>query len=198
MDAYQGVLNDIGARLRLVRDLLRQPLDIAHEEWVAVELRIVLELIVLGSLVTNREAISKVSSVLKIKRVKEAQKIVERVNPRYWPTPIAGSRQPDGTLLGQPFVAAEFLREAEWGREHGFLSELVHAWSPYDPPRDAAADAARLQSLFDRLEVLLRQHLITLAGYQHAYLGQVDLEKGEVLVATLNRPPGWVASNAAT
>ena len=84
----------------------------------------------------------------------------------------------------------EFLQKADWGREHGFLSELVHAWSPYDPPRDVAADAARLQSLFDRLQVLLRQHLVTLGGYQHAYLGQVDLEKGEVLVATLSRPPG--------
>ena len=174
-----------------MRDLLRQPIDIAHQEWVAVELRIVLELIVLGSLVTNREAVSKVSSVLKIKRVTEAQKIVERVNPGYWPTPMAGSRQPDGTLVGEPFVAAEFLRKADWGREHGFLSELVHASSPYDPPRDVAADVARLQHLFDRVEVLLRQHLITLAGYTDAYLGQLDLEKGEVVVATLKRPPGW-------
>lgn len=182
----------------MVRDLLRQPIDIARQEWVAVELRIVLELIVLGSLVTNREAVSKVSSVLKIKRVTEAQKIVERVNPGYWPTPMAGSRQPDGTLVGEPFVAAEFLRKADWGREHGFLSELVHAWSPYGPPRDEAADVARLQHLFDRVEVLLRQHLITLAGYTDAYLGQLDLEKGEVVVATLKRPPGWVAPDTAT
>ena len=58
VDAYRGVLNDIGGRLGLVRDLLRRPIDIAHQEWVAVELRIVLELIVMGSLVTNREAIS--------------------------------------------------------------------------------------------------------------------------------------------
>jgi hypothetical protein len=67
VDAYRGVLNDIGGRLGLVKDLLRQPIDIAHQEWVAVELRIVLELIVMGSLVTNREAISEVPSVSKIK-----------------------------------------------------------------------------------------------------------------------------------
>jgi len=198
VDAYRGVLNDIGGRLGLVRDLLRRPIDIAHQEWVAVELRIVLELIVMGSLVTNREAISKVSSVLKIKGVTEAQKIVERVNPEYWPTPMAGSRQPDGTLVGEPFVAAEFLRKADWGREYGFLSELVHAWSPYDPPRDVTADVTRLQNLFDRVETLLRQHVITLAGYRDAYLGQLDLDKGEVVVASLKRPPGWTPPNAAT
>lgn len=198
IEAYQGVLNDIGARLRLVRDLLRQPMDVAHQEWVAVELRIVLELVVLGSLVTNREAISKVSSVLKIKGVTDAQKIVERVNPEYWPTPMTGSRRPEGTLIGEPLSTAEFLREADWGREYGFLSELVHAWSPYDSPRDVAADLARLQNLFDRVEVLLRQHLITLAGYRDAYVGQLDLEKGEVVVATLKRPPGWMPPDTAT
>jgi hypothetical protein len=70
----------------------------AHYEWVAVELRIVLELIIMGSPVTNREAMSKVSSVSRIKGVGQAQKIVEQINPEYWPTPMAGSRRPDGTL----------------------------------------------------------------------------------------------------
>ena len=124
------------------------------------------KLIVLESLVTNREAVSKVSSVLKIKRVTEAQKIVERVNPGYWPTPMAGSRQPDGTLVGEPFVAAEFLRKADWGREHGFLSELVHDMVAVRPSarrggrgREAAASV--------RLSPGVRQHLITLAtGYR--------------------------------
>jgi hypothetical protein len=60
-----------------------------------------------------------------------------------------------------------------------------------------AADVARLQHLFDRVEVLLRQHVITLAGYRDAYLGQLDLEKGEVVVGTLKRPPGWIAPDAA-
>ena len=127
---------------------------------------------------------------MKIKGVTEAQKIVERVNPEYWPIPIAGSRQPDGTLVGEPFVAAEFLRKADWGREYGFLSELVHAWSPYDLPRDVTADVARLQNLTDLVEVLLRQHVITLAGYRDAYPEQLDLEKGDVVVASLKRPPG--------
>lgn len=197
VDAYRGVLNDIGGRLGLVRGLLRDAIDIAHQEWVAVELRIVLELIVMGSLVTNREAISKVSSVLKIKGVTEAQKIVERVNREYWPTPMAGTRRADGTLVGESLVATEFLRKADWGREYGFLSELVHAWSPYDSPRDVAADVARLQSLSDRVEVLLRQHVIVLAGYRDAYLGQLNFEEGEVVVASLKRPPGWTPPNAA-
>jgi hypothetical protein len=48
MQKYETVLTDIGERLRLVRQLLDQP--VAQVEWIAVELRITLELIVLGSL----------------------------------------------------------------------------------------------------------------------------------------------------
>jgi hypothetical protein len=97
------------------------------------------------------------------------------------PVPPTRKDNQMGTLVVEPFVAAEFLRKADSGREYGFLSELVHAWSPHDPPRDVRTDVARLQNLFDRVEVLIRQHLITLAGYRDAYLGQLDLGKGEWL-----------------
>lgn len=52
MQKYETVLTEIGERLRLVRQLLAQP--VTQVEWIAVELRIALELIVLGcqSLVT--------------------------------------------------------------------------------------------------------------------------------------------------
>jgi len=78
MEKYETVLTEIGERLRLVGQLLGQP--VTQVEWIAVELRIALELIVLGSLVTNRTAISKVSSVLKINDAPEARKLVRKVN----------------------------------------------------------------------------------------------------------------------
>lgn len=86
MEKYETVLTEIGERLRLVRQLLDQP--VAQVEWIAVELRIAFELIVLGSLVTNRNAISKVSSVFKVKDVAEARKLVREVNAGYWPAAL--------------------------------------------------------------------------------------------------------------
>jgi hypothetical protein len=157
-------------------------------EWIAVELRIALELIVLGSLVTNRIAVSAVSSVFKVKEVSEARKLVREVNPRYWPTPLEGGpRGNGGTLTAQPFEG-DFLRENEWGPEYGFLSELVHARHPYAEPREPASVAEQMRSLFYRIAILLRQHAIVLAGNQDAYLGQLDIDGGEVLVAVLRRP----------
>jgi hypothetical protein len=186
MEKYKTVLTEIGERLQLVRQLLDQP--VTRVEWIAVELRIVLELIVLGSLVTNRNAISKVSSVFKVTDVTEARKLVREVNPGYWPTQLAsGPRDDDGALTAQPFEG-DFLRENEWGRDYGFLCELVHAGHPYAEPRGLASIVERLRSLLYRIAILLRQHAIVLAGNQDAYLGQLDIDGGEVLVAVLRRP----------
>lgn len=186
LEKYETVLTEIGERLRLVRQLLGQP--VTQVEWIAVELRIALELIVLGSLVTNRNAISTVSSVFKIKDVTEARKLVREVNPEYWPTPLeSGPRDSEGALTAQPFEG-DFLRENEWGREYGFLSELVHAQHPYATPRDGTSVTEQLRALFYRIAILLRQHAIVLAGNQDAYLGQLDIDGGEVVVAVLRRP----------
>jgi hypothetical protein len=76
----------------------------------------------------------------------------------------------------------------EWGREYGFLSELLHAEHPYAEPRDLTSIAEQLRSLFYRIAILLRQHAIVLAGDQDAYLGQLDIDGGEVLIAVLRRP----------
>ena len=186
MERYEAALTEIGERLRVVRQLLGQP--VTRVEWIAVELRIALELVVLGSLVTNRNAISRVSSVFKVKDVTEARKLVREVNPRYWPTPLeSGDLDDDGALTAQPFHG-DFLQENEWGREYGFLSELVHAQHPYAEPRELTSVAEQLRSLFYRMAILLRQHAIVLAGNQDAYLGQLDIDGGEVLVAVLRRP----------
>jgi hypothetical protein len=186
MEKYEAVLTDIGERLRLVRQLLEQP--VIRIEWIAIELRIVLELIVLGSLVTNRSAISKVSSVFKVKEVSEARKLVATVNVDYWPTPFErGPDGEDGGLSGQP-VGSGFLKEDEWGREYGFLSDLVHAEHPYENSRDRASEGEALRSLFYRIAILLRQHMIVLAGNQDAYIGQLDIDAGEVVIAILRRP----------
>jgi hypothetical protein len=176
MQKYETLLTEIGERLRLARQLLDQP--VTQVEWIAVELRLVLELIVLGSLVTNRNAIATVSSVFKIKEVAEARKLVRQVNPDYWPRPIeSGPLDDEGALTGRPFEG-DFLRENEWGREYGFLSELLQALHPYSDPRDQASDVERQRALFYRIAILLRQHVIVLAGNQDAYLGQLDVDGG--------------------
>ncbi len=188
LEQYQEVLRQIATRLRFAQQLLAQPVQ--QVELIAVELRMALELIVLGSLVTNRQAIAQVSSVLKVKDAKGARKLARQVNPGYWPEPlVSGPRNDAGAFTAEPFEG-DYLRETQWGTELGFLGELVHAQPPHSPPRDDASDLVRLQRLYDRMAILLRQHWILLAGDQDAYLGRLDVDGSDnkVFVAVLARP----------
>src|SRR6516225_9099518 len=98
VERYGDVIKQIKFRLDAADELLTglpqtiRKKDQLAIEHAALELRLVLELIVLGSLVTNREAISKVSSVFKIDGASEARKAVEAVNSDYWPQPITRYR----------------------------------------------------------------------------------------------------------
>jgi hypothetical protein len=55
-------------------------------------------------------------------------------------------------------------------------------------PRDDTSVTEQLRALLYRIAILLRQHAIVLAGNQDAYLGQLDIDGGEVRVAILRRP----------
>jgi hypothetical protein len=59
------------------------------------------------------------------------------------------------------------------------------------------SDIERLWVLFYRIASLLRQHWIVLVGNQDAYLGQLDVDGGEVAVAMLRRPGAKVVNAAA-
>ena len=67
-------------------------------------------------------------------------------------------------------------------------ASLVHAQHPYAAPRDETSVTEQLWALAYRIAILLRQHAIVLAGNQDAYLGQLDIDGAEVLVAVLRRP----------
>lgn len=188
MDSYQAVLTEIGARLETADRYLTGTGTMFDAESAATQLRIVLELIVTGSLVANREAIAKVSSVLKIKDAAEARRTVRAVNPDYWPKPIA-RRQAGERHFEMLAVDDPVLTEEDWGREFGFVSDLLHARTPHEPPRGLQADAERLQDLSNRIKALLKEHWITLLGARDAIAGRLDIANREVQAAIFKRLP---------
>ena len=117
LEQYQAGLIEIGERISAANWLLDQT-DLRRQRvgWAALELRMVLELVVLGSLSPNRAAIARVSSVFKIRDAGEARNTVRAVNPRYWPVAIMRNHQ-DGRTFAMSLMKSGFLTESEWGRE---------------------------------------------------------------------------------
>ena len=189
MEAYQDVLQEMAERLEVADGFLAGVGTKFDLESAALQLRLVSELMVLGSLITNREAISCVSSVLKLQdEPNKTRAAARKANPDYWPRAVEHRHEKDREFSITP-ATETVINEADWGPEFGFVSELLHAHLPQRPPRDLQADAERLQGLSTRIKALLKVHVIVLVGAQHAFVGRVDMDKREVEVAILQRYP---------
>ncbi len=180
---YSEILKEMSARLRGAREHLAGPPTVASVEYAALQLRKVVELIVMGSLVTNRAAAEEITQALANKSVDAAQKLARNANSEYWPK--ACRAREDKTLEGRP--DDEVLTEDEWGRAYGKLSELLHARNPFAPPVDVAEAHALLSGVLGLLTNLLSMHVMLLAGANHLLMGQ--LNDTEVAVISMGRAP---------
>ena len=184
---YRQVLREIKLRMDAATEALaRVPPTRFNADLAAVELRIALELVLLGSLVTNRTEIEKVASALHRHDYAHAKKLLERVNPDYWPRPAKQVPEgPDQVFRHEP-ITEGYLAAADWGRAHGFLSEQVHARNPYkhapfsEPLNIAYEGAAKIR---DQLVTLLNFHEVQLANRDYMLFAMMDTkETGDVSV----------------
>jgi len=130
---YLGILEQIAARLKAAKELLA-PTDIteANVELAALHLRKVMELMVMGSLVTNRTEIEAITKALQRKKTKQARELAQAANEDYWPQGVTASAGSSGPIHMLTVPGA--LREDEWESVYGHLSELLHARNPYKSP----------------------------------------------------------------
>src|SRR5262249_44549812 len=154
------------------REYLSEPATPATVEYAALQLRKVLELIVMASLATNRLAVEGITEALRRKSVDDARKLARKANPEYWPKAVR--------LTGRASLEGlrdhEVLTEGEGGRTHGKLSELLHARTPFDPPLDVGESWSLATAVLGRLTNLLNKHVMLLAGANHLVLGQISEE----------------------
>lgn len=180
---YATVLEEISGRIEAVRPLLL-PLDPTppNIEVSALHLRKVLELIVMGSLVTNRNEIEAITNALQRKRARNARQLARTANPYYWPK----GTQPlqAGTV---PIAAQDALREDEWDSVYGHLSELLHARNPYKNQIDLLKERVWLGQLRSKIMSLLEHHIVTLVDRDYMLIGLMRTDAGTVQVVMLER-----------
>ncbi len=87
-ERYSKVLEEMAHRLRGTRKHLESPPTIATVEYAALQLRKVLELIMMASLVTNRVAIEGISQAFARADADRARKLSRNANPHYWPRAV--------------------------------------------------------------------------------------------------------------
>jgi hypothetical protein len=130
-------------------------------------------LIVLSSLVTNRESLEAVSAAFSNHSATEARKLVRKLNPNYWPAPVSQIPVWEGVSLQSP-IKDGFLTEGEWGRAFGVTSDMLHAVYPFRKHPNPAISKDLLVKLSSSIRVLLDEHLVALAGGRKWITGRLD------------------------
>jgi hypothetical protein len=195
---YENILREIRGRTEFATSLLQiannsRPLGatlglpaVLQIESAAVHIRKILELIVFGSLVTNRREVESVARAFREADVDDARKLAKRVNSNYWPTPLAPFEPVALPEIARqrPLEGAEYLREADWGRAYGDSSAVLHAANPYAPTRDMETVLDALRNWTKKIIALLNHHQVTLVDRNYLLACVMrGSETGDVQVA---------------
>ncbi len=194
---YSDLLTEVKGRIDLAYASMASANEIAGDpantalmvtnEVAALHLRKALELVLLGSLVTQRASMEEVVTALHKKDAEEARRLARRLNLKFWPQPHRQVQVAPGR-----FELAEetgpYLRDEDFGPAFGLASSLVHARNPYLSPRDSSSDRKRLVEVADGLVALLNHHVIELVGGQHILIAMMQNSTTEtVQVAYFSR-----------
>ncbi|MCU1467547.1 MAG: hypothetical protein JWM72_3475 [Actinomycetia bacterium] len=191
LQRYANVLREMKGRIDAARGFLQQvcsQYDFALVDAAAVQLRKVVELVVLASLVTNRMALEGVVKALDTKDAGNARKLAQKANPDYWPVPSVQKQVGPGNFENEP-ITEGYLTEEAWGPTYGRLSTLVHATNPYLPPPEPVATARELSAVVGELVTLLNHHTIVLVDKDYILmcLMQGEDNGGDVHVSLFER-----------
>lgn len=179
---YLEVLEDVVSRLLAVKAYAKNEPAQPTVEYCALQMRMVLEQIVMGSLVTNRTHVEAISKAFREKKkAGDIRKLVKNVNPDYWPKAMVVHDLGEGAFEMTPVEGV--LTEDRWGPEWGALSEPLHARNPFMPPLDLPTAHREAQRVADEITKLLAHHVITLAGTDYMLIGQIDENEVSLIAA---------------
>lgn len=140
-------------------------------ETAALQLRMTLETVALASLAANKELFQQQSLRFeKHWRPNEIIKDLERLNPRFFPTPIRASEPDERGVRSHEPVTEGFLTTDELVEVHGRCGDLLHVRNPFRPSIDYEAFLRSVVAWTDKAVRLLNTHEIRLVGDEHFYL----------------------------
>lgn len=172
---YVAHMERIKLRIEETRRLLHKirP-DERDTLYAALQLRIAIEETACASLIANRTAFEDAERAFRLKKFKEVQKALASINSAYWPEAVE-EWEPD-PKTGRPTKwepVAGALTGAEWLKNWGELSELLHMRNPWFDARNIGADHRFVKQVMSNLVNTLNAHVTKLAGGKHLIMAQV-------------------------
>lgn len=196
---YCNLMNEVKRRTLVINAfgnrMTTTPFGATNIECVYLQLRKILELIALGSLVANRVEFSKIySEFSKYWNAQYLLRDIERINPEFYPQPII---EKPGTKPGVKSdwedKTSGFLTKEDFLKLYEKCGEIMHAGNPYGTEIDYAYYEKSIQDWLTKITGLLSSHLIKLVNDSNLYLihmreDEKDGNVGHYIFAPINRP----------
>ncbi|MDE0258031.1 MAG: hypothetical protein OXR82_06535 [Gammaproteobacteria bacterium] len=163
-DSYRDLMEQVKKRTEAVNFFLRMHGMYAQvmAESVALQLRNILETIVLGSLVSDLSEYEKRrTDIRKTRRMSLLMKTMDAANKDYYPVPTRQVLDADGRVIETVSVESGFLTRNECPRLYGRCSNMLHTLGPTADPLSFLDAAPRW---LNRIITLLNHHQIQLSN----------------------------------
>ena len=189
VDIYCGIMQSVKNRLDLVSKITVDGYLISGSEYhtyefVAIQLRKVLESVAFGSLCANRkEYAENYNNSRNEWRAKRILDNLERMHPRFYPEPLQQFvTKPDGEKHF-PGVEDGFMDRNEFEELYNICSAAIHATNPFSG-RTSIDFRLPVQEWVNRIRSLLNIHRMNLAGTETVWVVYMNGQGGKVQAFT--------------
>ena len=183
---YNSVMNDIKNRSEVIYDVhkkseFNKEKDLKHLEFItghlltdielgSVQLRKILELILISSLVANKKEYERLSIDIDRNWIyKRKLNEIKKLNPNYFPERLFYIYSDSTRAIDKPYITTlsndKMLNEEELYEAHSFASMYLHAQSPFKPQltyENVQEFYHKLKEYIDKIMNLLTYHRVIL------------------------------------
>ena len=183
MDAYVECMEQIKLRHKFIQDFYELSGGRFYapivSETIALQFRLIFEMIVMASVVAHRPIWKELSQKLQSGRFRDVIRRLREVNPNFYPQPVKENREvekldPRHVADWKPLPDNEYLTEEKLIAEHEKIGKIVHARAPIkqlDPIKSLNVHAG----LESKILKLLGMHTIQLIDSSSFALVQMNV-----------------------
>ena len=166
IDLYLKLMEEIKARMKAVRDIMTKKTTTSFEqtniEFACLQIRKILELITMGSLVANQELLKSINAdYSNYWDAKRTLSKIEILNSHFYPEPIIekpSSRE--GVINDLVSVKSDYLTREKLEIIYDSCCNIIHANNPFADNINYDYYAARISEWYRLIMALLRIHLV--------------------------------------
>lgn len=185
INLYVSLMNEVKLRTNSIHDILSGAVTTSYPftnaEFMCLQIRKILELIAMGSIVANKEEFEAYSD--KFSNCWNARLIlqdIERLNPDFYPKPVVEIREDHGQLKSRIEDKRDgFLTRDEFVKVYEKCGKFMHSYNPYGSKHDLDYYMKNIPIWLNKIIGLLNSHMIKLLGATNFYLIHMQDDRDE-------------------